>query len=112
MVYGLVCVCVVWTVVRHAGVIQEATIFFQDWFGDRDGSWCARACVDARAEMACVRGRDGLVSMGAWCVYGRDAWTWMHGIVRFMFRKYREMARRVRGTSGLKAPGYRRDRGT
>ena len=43
-------------VVRHAGVIQGATIFFRDQFGDRDGSWRARACEGTRAEISCVRG--------------------------------------------------------
>ena len=56
-------------------------------------------------------GRDGLVSMGARCAYDQDVWIWTM-MVRFTFLKDREMARRVRGTSWLKAPDYRRDHGT
>ena len=40
-------------------------IFFSGSVRDRDGSWRACACVDERDEMACMRGRDRLVNMGA-----------------------------------------------
>ena len=66
--------------------------FFPGSVRDRDGCWRARACVGTRAEMACVRARDGLVSMRVWCAYGRNAWIWMCGLVRVLLRKVRVMA--------------------
>ena len=72
--------------------------FFSGSVRDRDGSWCARACVGTGDEMACVRARDGLVSMRAWCAYDRNVWVWMHGMVRVLLRKVRERARRAYGT--------------
>ena len=38
--------------------------FSRDRFGDRDGSWRVCACEGKKAEMACMEGRDGLLSMG------------------------------------------------
>ena len=66
----------------------------------------------ARAEMACVRGRLRLLSMGAWCASDQDDRTGTRGMMRFTFRKDRKRARRVRAMDKLKGLDCRRGRGT